>query len=81
LKVSKQKHAGTLTVEQVATLQLAVRGLSDSETAARLHISVSTVRRRLQVAAKTLGVPNRVALAARAGTLGLIRLPENAECE
>ncbi|KRF05922.1 hypothetical protein ASG88_20755 [Nocardioides sp. Soil777] len=52
---------GTLTVQEQRVLLLVADGMSNAEIAARLFVSVCTVRKHLENAYRKLGVHNRMA--------------------
>ena len=63
----------TLTVQERRILVLVANGMSNAEIAARLFVSVSTVRKHLEHAYRKLGVHNRMAavVAFEGGPAGL----------
>jgi len=63
-----------LTQRQIQVLQLIARGLSYSQIAQGLEVSVRTVRHHAAGAAAAIGSPNIHSAIARAAYLGLIDL-------
>lgn len=62
---SKDEPTARLSARQFATIQLAARGLSNTEIASDLKVSHNTVKKHLQAAFRELGVSNRTELAIR----------------
>ena len=61
-----------LTEREFNVISLVVKGLTNSQIADRLHISVHTVKAHLEAIYDKFGVTNRVQAAIKAIVLGLI---------
>jgi DNA-binding NarL/FixJ family response regulator len=65
--------AGTaLTARETEVVRLVAEGLTNSEIAARLHLSTRTVQSHVKAALKKTGRANRVQLAVYAVRAGLV---------
>lgn len=61
-----------LTEREFNVISLVVEGLTNSQIAAKLHISVHTVKAHLEAIYDKFGVSNRVQAAIKAIVLGLV---------
>lgn len=77
-KVSTERAAGPLTERELEVLRLLPLGRTNREIAAGLHLSLSTVKKRLERIISKLEVSDRTQAAVRAIELGLVD-PEQTE--
>jgi DNA-binding NarL/FixJ family response regulator len=63
--------AGSLTEREIEVLRLLPQGMTNREIAAELHLSLSTVKKRLERIISKLGVSDRTQAAVKAMELGL----------
>jgi two-component system, NarL family, response regulator LiaR len=68
----KELPAGALTEREVEVLRLLPHGKTNREIAAELHLSLSTVKKRLERIISKLGVSDRTQAAVKAIELGLV---------
>ena len=66
------KSAGLLSAAELTTIQHLASGLTNKEIGERLHLSVHTIKDRLEKIAATLGVRSRTEIVAEAFRRGLI---------
>jgi len=71
-EVPTEHAAGSLTDREFEVLQLLPLGKTNREIAAELHLSLSTVKKRLERIISKLGVSVRTQAAVRAVELGLV---------
>ena len=64
--------AGTLTEREIEVLRLLPHGKTNREIAAEMHLSLSTVKKRLERIISKLGVSDRTQAAVKAIELGLV---------
>ena len=68
---------GRLSARELEVVRLLVRGCSNQEIAAELHLSVNTVRNHLHAVLRKLSVSSRLEAAAAAIRLGLVAPPRS----
>ncbi|WP_084183050.1 helix-turn-helix domain-containing protein [Nevskia soli] len=66
------RYPATLTSRQIAVLRCVREGLTNTEAAARLGVSLNTVKWHLKELSRALGTKNRCAAVHRAQLCGLI---------
>ena len=70
--VQQKAPAGPLTEREIEVLQLLPQGKTNRQIAAELHLSLSTVKKRLERIISKLGVSDRTQAAVKAIELGLV---------
>ncbi len=70
-QTSQHRYPAGLTAREVEVLRLVAEGLSDAQVAARLYVSLPTVRTHLRAIYAKLDVPSRTAAARFASEHGL----------
>jgi DNA-binding NarL/FixJ family response regulator len=66
------RDSAALTSRQIAVLQCVREGLTNTETAARLGVSLNTIKWHLKGLSRALGAKNRCAVVHRAQLRGFI---------
>ena len=76
-KIPTAHAAGSLTERELEVLRLLPLGTTNREIAAELHLSLSTVKKRLERIISKLGVSDRTQAAVKAIELGLVKPGES----
>ncbi|HET7270016.1 MAG TPA: response regulator transcription factor [Rubrobacter sp.] len=71
-EANQEHQAGSLTDREIDVLKLLPQGKTNREIAAELHLSLSTVKKRLERIISKLGVSDRTQAAVRAMELGIV---------
>ena len=71
-EVPREHTAGSLTERELEVLHLLPQGKTNRQIAAELHLSLSTVKKRLERIISKLGVSDRTQAAVKAIELGLV---------
>jgi DNA-binding NarL/FixJ family response regulator len=65
-RLANSNRVGRLSEKEKCILKLVIRGLTNKEMAATLHVSTSTIKQRMRILSLKLGVTNRTQMAVAA---------------